>query len=101
MKPGPLHDPPNLPALDGVSLKRHWEVKTGYQVWVGNDATLAALGEFHFGVGLDYALQGTPPKTLVYLTVSTGIGGGVVDRDRLLLGASGLAGGNRPHDHRP
>jgi glucokinase len=89
---GTLHDPPNLPALDGVSLKRHWEVKTGYQVWVGNDATLAALGEFHFGVGLDYALQGTPPKTLVYLTVSTGIGGGVVDRDRLLLGASGLAG---------
>jgi glucokinase len=89
---GTLYDPPNLPALDGLSLKRHWEAKTGYPVWVGNDATLAALGEFHFGAGLDAARQGAPPKTLVYVTISTGIGGGVVERDRLVLGANGLAG---------
>jgi len=89
---GTLYDPPNLPALDGVSLKRHWEPMTGFQVWVGNDASLAALGEYHFGVGLDASLRGTPPKTLVYMTVSTGIGGGVVDREQLFLGASGLAG---------
>jgi glucokinase len=89
---GTLYDPPNLPALHGLSLKRHWETKTGYPVWVGNDATLAALGEFHFGAGLDAARQGAPPKTLVYVTISTGIGGGVVERDRLVLGANGLAG---------
>ena len=88
---GTLLDPPNLRALDGVSLKARWEPMTGHQVWVGNDANLAALGEFHFGVGLDASLQGMPPRTLLYTTVSTGIGGGVVYRERVFLGASGLA----------
>ena len=88
---GTLYDPPNLPSLDGVSLKAHWEPLVGYPVWVGNDANLAALGEFHFGAGKDASSQGTPPRTLVYVTVSTGIGGGVVDRGQVFLGASGLA----------
>ena len=88
---GTLYDPPNLPALDGVSLKARWEPLVGYPVWVGNDANLAALGEFHYGAGRDAASQGTPPKTLVYVTVSTGIGGGVVNRGQVFLGASGLA----------
>ena len=38
---GTLFDPPNLPALNGVSLKARWEPLTGYSVWVGNDANLA------------------------------------------------------------
>ena len=90
-EPGILFDPPNLPALDGVSFKARWEPLVGYPVWVGNDANLAALGEFHYGAGLDAARQGTPSRTLVYLTVSTGVGGGVVDRKQVFLGASGLA----------
>jgi len=88
---GTLYQPPNLPALDGVSLKSLWEPTLNYPVWVGNDANLAALGEFHFGAGLVTREQGTAPRTLVYLTVSTGIGGGVVSRGRMFLGASGLA----------
>ncbi len=60
-------------------------------MWVGNDANLAALGEFHFGVGLYASIEVSPPRTQVYVTVSTGIGGGVVDRERLFLGANGLA----------
>ena len=88
---GTLYDPPNLPSLDGVSLKAHWEPLVGYPVWVGNDANLAALGEFHFGAGKDASSQGTPPRTLVYVTVSTGIGGGIVDRGQVFLGANGLA----------
>jgi glucokinase len=88
---GTLYDPPNLPALDGVSLKDRWGPLVGYPVWVGNDATLAALGEFQYGAGRDAASQGTPPRTLVYVTVSTGIGGGVVHRGQVFLGASGLA----------
>ncbi len=88
---GTLFDPPNLPALNGVSLKARWEPLTGHTVWVGNDANLAALGEYHFGVGRDAPLDGSPPRTLVYVTVSTGIGGGVVDQERLFLGANGLA----------
>ena len=88
---GTLFDPPNLPELDGVSLKARWEPMAGHPVWVGNDANLAALGEYHFGAGLESRLQGNPPKTLVYMTVSTGIGGGVVERGRMFLGANGMA----------
>ena len=88
---GTLDDPPNLPTLDGVSLKARWEPLVGYPVWVGNDANLAALGEFHFGAGKDASKEGTGPRTLVYVTISTGIGGGVVDRGQVFLGASGLS----------
>ena len=88
---GILHDPPHLPALDGVSLKACWEPLLGHRVWVGNDASLAALGEYHHGAGRDARAAGRPPRTLVYLTVSTGIGGGVVDRGEMFVGAYGLA----------
>ena len=88
---GILYDPPNLPVLNGVSLKSRWEPMFGYPVWVGNDANLAALGEFHFGAGREAGGRDGSPLTLVYLTVSTGIGGGVVDRGQLFQGASGLA----------
>jgi len=89
---GTLYDPPNLPTLNGVSLKAQWEPELGYPVHVGNDATLAALGEFHFGAGRQASDRGNPPATLVYVTVSTGIGGGVVYRGQPFLGAHGLAG---------
>ena len=88
---GMLYDPPNLGALDGVSLKSRWEPMVGYPVWVGNDANLAALGEFHYGAGRESADQGKTFRTLMYMTVSTGIGGGVVDREQVFLGANGLA----------
>ena len=88
---GTLYDPPNLSALDGVSLKATWESSLGYPVFVGNDANLAALGEYHYGAGLEARRLGNPPRTLVYVTISTGIGGGVIDRGQMFLGAHGLA----------
>ena len=88
---GTLFDPPNLRALDGVSLKTRWETEFSYPVWVGNDANLAALGEFFHRAGKEARERGTPPTTLVYMTVSTGIGGGVVDQGRMFLGSNGLA----------
>ena len=93
---GILYQPPNLMALDGVSLKRIWQEQYGLPVVVGNDANLAAMGEFHYGAGRDAAQAGHPPKSLFYVTVSTGIGGGAVMRipglpqAALLLGANGL-----------
>ena len=89
---GALSAPPNLPALDGVSLKALWEPLVGRPVRIDNDASLAALGEFQYGAGKDAAAAGTPPQTLVYVTVSTGIGGGVVHRGQVFQGAAGLAG---------
>ena len=89
---GTLHEPPNLRPLNGVSLKDLWQPLLGCPVWVGNDANLAALGEYYHGAGRDAAQAGETPQTLVYVTVSTGIGGGVVSQDELFLGSQGLAG---------
>lgn len=75
---------PNLPGWDGVPVKARLEELTGLTVLVGNDANLAALGEYRYGAG-----QGV--RNLVYLTVSTGIGGGIIADGRLLLGAHGFA----------
>ncbi len=90
--PGPL-DPwkgvileaPNLPGWENVPLKDLLEEEFGLPVYVGNDANLAALAEQRFGVGRGVA-------DLIYITVSTGIGGGIIVDNRLLLGAHGLAG---------
>ncbi len=51
---------------------------------VGNDANLAVLGEWYFGGG-----QGC--RNLLYITISTGIGGGVICDGRLLVGYRGAA----------
>lgn len=94
--PGPLdpvtgivYAPPNMPGWHAVPLKRQMEERTGVPVRVINDAHAAGLGEFHFGAG-----QGK--RNLVYLTVSTGIGGGVIVEGKLLEGSNG-AGGHLGH----
>lgn len=56
----------------------------GVPAFVDNDANLAGLAEWKFGAGRGH-------HYLLYITVSTGIGGGVVINDRLLQGARGMA----------
>jgi glucokinase len=68
----------NLPL--GKILREHFDVP----IRLGNDANMAALGEWRYGAGQGH-------HDLLYLTISTGIGGGVICGDRLLLGANGLA----------
>jgi len=87
---GTFFQPPNLMVLDGISFKALWEKAFQVPVWVGNDANLAALGEHYFGAGKESADKGRPVKTLFYVTVSTGVGGGVVDKGSVFLGANGL-----------
>ena len=87
---GTFYQPPNLMVLDGVSFKALWEAAFSVPVWVGNDANLAAFGEYYFGAGKESADNGRPIKTLFYVTVSTGVGGGVVDKGSVFLGANGL-----------
>ena len=72
--PGPL-DPhagvvlsaPNLPGWIDVPLRGWLQDALGVPVRIGNDANLAALGEWRYGAG-----QGV--DHLIYLTISTGIG---------------------------
>lgn len=90
--PGPLdhttgvvYAPPNLAGWDNVPLKQMLEARLGRPVFVGNDANVAALAERRYGVG-----RGC--EDVIYITVSTGIGGGIVTQGRLLLGPAGTAG---------
>jgi glucokinase len=90
--PGPL-DPfrgvilqaPNLPGWRDVPVADHLRQALGCPVFVGNDANLAALAEQRRGAGQGHA-------DVAYITVSTGIGGGVISGGRLILGHQGLAG---------
>lgn len=90
--PGPLNpwtgvirQAPNLPGWRDVPLRDIIQEEFQVPTYLGNDANVAALAERRFGAG-----QGV--DDLIYMTVSTGIGGGVIAEGRLLLGADGLAG---------
>ena len=76
---------PTLPGWDGFPIGRALAERTGIPVHVENDAIAATLGEWRHGAG-----QGV--QNIVYLTVSTGIGGGAVVDGRLLHGRKGIAG---------
>jgi glucokinase len=82
---GIVTDSPNLPGWHNVPLKDEIQLSTGVRTFVINDATAAALGEHRFGAG-----RGV--NNLIYLTVSTGIGGGIIIDGKLYEGASGAAG---------
>jgi glucokinase len=84
-KTGVIFTPPNLPGWHNVPLKAILEEALGLPIYAGNDANLAALGERHFGAG-----QGV--DDLIYITVSTGIGGGIIADGKLLVGVNGAAG---------
>lgn len=88
--PGPVDDDGNV----NCCVNLNWGVfnlheslgkLTGVRVKAGNDANLAALGEYYFGGG-----KGS--KSMLMVTLGTGIGGGFVDRGRLLNGEHGVAG---------
>ncbi len=76
---------PNIPQWHHEPLSRLLTERFGVPAVIDNDANLATLGEWRFGAGQGH-------HHLLYLTVSTGIGGGVIIADRLLHGAHGLAG---------
>lgn len=81
---GRIYNPPNLPDWGDFSLTEHIFDRFKRPAFAGNDANLAALGEHRFGAG-----QGV--DDMVYMTISTGIGGGIISGGRLLLGARGYA----------
>jgi glucokinase len=75
----------NLEAIEDIPLKEELGDRTGLQVTVENDANAAAWGEFRFGAGKDV-------EDLVFVTLGTGVGGGVISRGVLLRGARGMGG---------
>ncbi len=85
IKRGVLVNPPNLPGWRNVPLAAMLKKATGATANVANDADMAGLGEFHRGAG-----RGT--RNMVYITWSTGVGGGLIIDGKLHRGAHGSAG---------
>jgi glucokinase len=81
---GMIYQAPNIPGWERLALVPILEKQFGIPVKLGNDANMAVVGEWIFGAGQGH-------HNLIYLTISTGIGGGVICDDRLLLGVHGLA----------
>lgn len=81
---GVLFFAPNIPGWENFPLREQLQTRFNCPILMGNDANLAALGEWHFGAGRGH-------KHLIYLTISTGIGSGVIVNNQLLTGARGLA----------
>jgi glucokinase len=82
---GVVLGPPNLPGWTSVPIVERLSAALGAPATLDNDANLAALGEQRFGAGRGYT-------DLLYLTISTGIGGGILQDGRLVHGLGGSAG---------
>jgi glucokinase len=82
---GTVLRPPNLPGWEEVPVRAWLEAELGLPVFLENDANAAALAEWHFG-----AARGA--RHAVYLTMSTGVGGGLILGGRLHRGVKGAAG---------
>jgi glucokinase len=75
----------NNPGWIDVPLVARIEAELGRPAHLDNDANAAALGEHRFGAGRETA-------DMVYLTISTGVGGGLILDRRLYHGTNGNAG---------
>ncbi len=82
---GRLDHAPNLPRAWGPFLTQSALAEAiGVPVRLVNDADLAAVGEAYFGAGKGYA-------DVAYVTLSTGVGAGILVGRRLLVGRRSLA----------
>ena len=84
-KTGIVYSPPNLPGWDALPLKALLESEFQVPVVIENDANASALAEFRFGGGRGYS-------AVLYMTMSTGIGGGIVIDGQVYHGANDSAG---------
>ncbi len=88
--PGPLDphtgtilDTPNIPEWENFPVGPRLCETFGVPVYLDNDANMAGLAEWQYGAGRGH-------ENLVYLTISTGIGGGVISNGQLLQGFRGM-----------
>ena len=88
--PGPLDphsgtilDTPNIPEWANFPVAPRLSERFGVPVFLDNDANMAGLAEWQYGAGRGHS-------DIVYLTISTGIGGGVISNNRLIQGYRGM-----------
>lgn len=90
--PGPLDlfrgmitYPPNLPLWREVRIVDYISQHFSVPIHLENDASAAALAEHHFGAGHGH-------KNILFVTISTGIGAGIIANNTLISGGIGNAG---------
>ena len=76
---------PNVPCLDGFRLAAALESELEWPVILENDANAAAIGEMWRGAGQGY-------RTIICVTLGTGVGGGIILDGNLWRGVDGSAG---------
>jgi glucokinase len=84
---GIIYAPPNLPLWDRVPLKARLVERFGLPVYVEHDGNAGALAEWRFGAGKDVGAQ-----NLIFLTMGTGLGAGLILNGRIYRGSNDLAG---------
>lgn len=82
---GIITDPPNLPGWHNVPLARILRERLAIPVVLENDANCQGVAEHQFGAGRGFS-------DMIFVTISTGIGGGIIIDNKLIRGASGAAG---------
>lgn len=82
---GMILSPPNLPGWDRFPIVGLVEKRFGVPSLLDNDANMAALGEQRYGAGRGL-------NEMVYITISTGIGGGIIIGGDLIHGVDDGAG---------
>ncbi|WEV69211.1 ROK family protein [Bifidobacterium sp. ESL0775] len=82
---GVLIGPPHLPGWTNIAITQIATNHFGLPAYLDNDATAAALGEAWYGAGAS-------ASSMIYLTISTGVGGGIVIDGRPYRGATGNGG---------
>ncbi len=84
-KTGVIYSPPNLPGWDSLPLKALMEAEFHIPTTIENDANAEALAEWRFGGGRGH-------NYVLYMTMSTGIGGGIIANGQIYHGANDSAG---------
>lgn len=82
---GLILSPPNLPGWDNVPLLEILQKEFNVPAFVQNDANACALVEWKLGAG-----KGT--QNMMFLTMGTGMGAGIIAEGKLLVGASDMGG---------
>ncbi len=84
-KKGTVENPPNLPGWNKVNLGKILQKEFKMKVHVENDANVAAIGEMIFGAGKKI-------DSFIMITLGTGVGGGIIYKQKLFRGEIGSAG---------
>jgi glucokinase len=84
-KKGMIYSPPNLPGWDNVPITKIFSDEFGVETALQNDANACALAEWLMGAG-----RGT--SNMIFLTMGTGMGGGLILNGRLYSGTNDLGG---------